>query len=92
MCSLLTKDSHFVWTSDMQLEFEEVKIAIASSVQLIHSDTNKPVEFETDASLKGLGAVLIQGGRPVKFLSKLLTQIEAEYSNIERAFACPFCL
>ena len=61
MCSLLKKDSHFVWTGDMQLEFEEVKKAIANSVQLTHFDPNKPAEIETDASLKGLGAVLIQG-------------------------------
>ena len=48
----------------MQLEFE-VKKAIASSVHLTHFDPNKPAEIETDASPKGLGAVLIQGGRPI---------------------------
>ena len=93
MRSLLKKDIHFVWTSDMQLEFEDVKEAIADSVELTHFDPNKPAEIETDASLKGLGAVLIQAGRPVKFLSKSLTGTEAEYSNIEREllavlFAC----
>ena len=53
MHSFWKKDSHFVWTSDMQLEFEEVKKVIASSVQLTHFDPNKPAEIETDASLKG---------------------------------------
>jgi hypothetical protein len=43
--------------------------------------------------LKGIGAVLLQDGKPVKFLSKSLTKTEADYSNIEREllavlFAC----
>ena len=49
--------------------------------------------IETDASLKGFGTVLIQEGKPVRFLSKSLTKTEADYSNIERemlaiVFAC----
>ena len=93
MRGLLKKDVHFVWSSDMQQEFNTVTKAIADAVQLIHFDPNKPVTIETDASLKGLGAVLIQNGKPVKFLSKSLTPAESDYSNIEREllavlFAC----
>lgn len=93
MRSLLKKDVHFVWTSDMAQEFENIKQAIASNVKLIHFDPNRETEIETDASIKGLGAVLIQDGRPVRFLSKSLTTTEADYSNIEREllavlFAC----
>jgi len=93
MRGLLKKDVHFVWTSDMQQEFETIKQVIANAVSLTHFDPNKPAVIETDASLKGLGAVLIQDGRPVRFLSKSLTQTEMEYSNIEREllavlFAC----
>jgi len=53
-------------------------------VSLTHFDPNKPAVIETDASLKGLGPELIQDGRPVRFLSKSLSQTEIEYSNIER--------
>ena len=84
MRSLLKKDSHFVWTQDMESEFLHVKQAISSAVALSHFDANKPAVIETDASLKGLGVVLCQDGRPVKFLSKSLTRAESEYSNIER--------
>ena len=92
MRSLMKKDTHFVWTSDM-LEFQDVKKAIASCVELTHFDLNKPAVLETDTSLTGLGAVLIQKKQPVKFFSKSLTSTEAEYSNIEREllailFAC----
>ena len=93
MRGLMKKDVHFVWTSDMQQEFENIKQAMANAVDLTHFDPTKPTIIETDASLKGLGAVLIQDGKPIKFLSKSLTQTESNYSNIEREllavlFAC----
>lgn len=93
MRSLMKRDTHFIWTSDMQKELDTVKTNIANAVKLIHYDPNEPAFIETDASLKGLGAVLIQNGRPVRFLSKALTPAEANYSNIEREllavlFAC----
>ena len=77
----------------MQKELDTIKKDIANAVKLIHYDPNKPAVIETDASLKGLGAVLIQDGRPVHFLSKALTLAEANYSYIEREllavlFAC----
>ena len=77
----------------MQKELNTIKNDIASAVELIHYDPNKPAIIETDASLKGIGAVLIQDGKPVRFLSKALTPAEANYTNIEREllailFAC----
>ena len=89
MQSLLKRDTHFVWTSDMQGELDRIKRDIANAVQLVHYDPKKPAIIETDASQKGLGAVLVQGNKPVRFLSKALTN----YSNIEREllailFAC----
>jgi transposase InsO family protein len=93
MRGLLKKDVHFVWTSDMQREFDTIKRAIGEATGLLHFDTDKSVTIETDASMKGIGAVLLQDGQPVKFVSKSLTKAEAEYSNIEREllavlFAC----
>lgn len=77
----------------MQKELDTIKADIASFVKLIHYDPSKPAIIEADASLKGRGAVLIQDGKPVRFLSKALTPAEANYSNIEREllavlFAC----
>jgi transposase InsO family protein len=93
MRGLLKKDVHFIWTSDMQQDFNRIKHDIASATKLVHYDPNKPAIIETDASLKGLGAVLIQDGKPVRFLSKSLTKAETDYANIEREllavlFAC----
>ena len=40
MRGLLKKDVNYVWTSDMQKEFESVKQAISNAVQLTHFDPN----------------------------------------------------
>lgn len=93
MRGLLKKDVKYMWTNDMQAEFDSIKVSISQVTTLTHFDATKPVVIETDASLKGLGVVLLQEGRPVKFLSKSLTRTESEYSNIEREllailFAC----
>ena len=77
MRSLLKKQVVYCWSSDMQKEFEEIKAALSRTVSLIHFDPNQPAMIETDASLKGLEAVLIQENKPVKFLSKSLTQAES---------------
>ena len=39
---------------------------------------------QADASLRGLGACLIQDGKPMAFTSKSLTGVESRYANIER--------
>ena len=50
--------------------------------QLWHTLT--PTVLQVDSSLYGLGAVLMQEGRPIAFASKLLTDTESHYANIER--------
>ena len=93
MRSLLKRDTQFVWTRDMQKELYTIKHDIANAVKLTHYDPSKPAVIETDASVKGLGAVMVQDGKPVRFLSEALPPAEANYSNIEREllavlFAC----
>ena len=68
----------------MQKELNAIKNEIANAVQFTHYEPNKSAVIETDASLTGLGAVLIQEGKHVRFLSKALTPAEANYSNIGR--------
>ena len=40
--------------------------------------------LQCDASLKGLGACIIQDSKPIAFTSKSLTDTETRYANIER--------
>ena len=53
-------------------------------VRFQYFDSAKPVTIEVDASLCGHGATLIQDRGPVEYRSKLLTETETHYSNIER--------
>ena len=39
--------------------------------------------IQTDTSEYGLGAAFIQGGPPIAFASKFLTDIKTRYANIE---------
>ena len=40
--------------------------------------------IQTDASKKGLGAVLLQNSKPVMYVSRALTETKQNYSNIQR--------
>ena len=51
---------------------------------LVSYDLGRPVTLATDASEKAIGAVLTQDGKPVIFVSRILTSAEQRYSSIER--------
>ena len=61
-----------------------MKNLIAAQTKLQYYDPASPADLEVDASLKGLGAALVQANGPVAFASKALTSTETNYSNIER--------
>ena len=50
----------FQWTSDHQEAFEKLKLALTTAPVLAYPNYSKPFILETDASLKGLGTVLLQ--------------------------------
>ena len=50
----------FQWTQVHQESFDRLKLALTSAPILAYPDHEKPFCLETDASLKGLGAVLSQ--------------------------------
>ncbi len=81
---LLKGDTPFDWSEDHQHAFEQIKQCMASNVGLKYYDPSCEVNLEVDASMKGLGAALVQKEGPVVFASKALTTAESNYSNIER--------
>ena len=82
--TLCKKDTLFTWESSQQTAFEAIKKEITSAPVLAYFDRPKASTIQSDASKKGLGAVLIQDDKPVIYASRALTETKQSYSNIER--------
>ena len=54
----LLKDTLFVWTTTTEASFQALKKAPTSTPVLAIPNFDKPFTVETDASAKGIGAVL----------------------------------
>lgn len=72
LIDLLKKGTVFVWTSLHEEAFVAFKQALLTAPVLALPDFAKTFVVETDASDKGIGAVLMQSGHPLAFLSKAL--------------------
>ena len=81
---LLKKDTDFIWNRTYDATFQWVKEAIVSDTTLRYFDPSLPVTIQVDASQVGLGAALLQNGKPIAFDSKALAETECGYANIER--------
>ena len=84
--ALLKKENCFAWDKNTNTCFQKIKSQLQKALlrPLRYYDWTKPVTLQCDASLKGLGACIIQDGQPIAFASKSLTDTETHYANIER--------
>jgi len=57
---LLKKDCKFHWTDDCETAFQLLKDEVINATKLSHFDPAKQLILATDASNKGIGAVLMQ--------------------------------
>ena len=85
---LLKKDTDFIWNCTYDTAFEWIKEALISDTTLRYFNPSLPVTIQVDASQVGLGAALLQNGKPIAFVSKALTKTECQYTNIERDASC----
>ena len=75
---LLKKDVPFLWQEDHQHAFNDLKRSITPESCLRYFNPQEETTLEVDASQKGLGACLLQGGRPVAFASKSLSSAQGK--------------
>ena len=80
----LSKDKvPFNWGPEHKEAFTMVKKDIAKAPVLADYSPWKQTALQTDASIKNLGACLLQEEQPVYFISKALTDAQKGYVSIE---------
>jgi len=84
--NLTKKDVPFIWNSNCSTSFDTLKMMIASAPILSPPDFGKLFIIITDASLDGIGGVLLQLDdnnveKPLSFQSRTLFDLEKHYAN-----------
>ena len=84
-----TKPNQVVWTPECAAAFDQLKDSLCSSPVLKSPDWDKPFILQTDASNRGVGAILSQpdadgSDRPVAYFSRKLLPREERFSTIEK--------
>ena len=73
----------FNWGPEHQAAFKLMKREIIRAPVLAYYNPKKETILQTDASINGLGACLLQDHKPVYFASKALTETHRGYVAIE---------
>ena len=90
MTRLTGKNSKWEWTDQCQKAFDGLKQDLTSAPVLASPDITKPFEVVTDAYCTGIGAVLLQEGRPIAFESRTLTDAETRYNTTDQELLASF--
>jgi hypothetical protein len=83
LTALLKKNS-FTWIPIAAQAFQTLNMSMCTTPVLALLDFTKTFVLECDASGKGVGAVLMQEGRPLAFTSKQLSKINLGKSIYEK--------
>ena len=81
---LLSNEVSWHWNGDKQQSFQKLKEMVTNTPVLTYFDSEKPVLLTVDSSSTGLGAAVIQNGKPVAYGSRALTTTQQKYSQLEK--------
>lgn len=86
---LLKQKQSWIWSDAQTITFTEVKEELTKPIVLSLYDLKADTKIATDASLYGLGAVLLQETtesqwKPVAYASRSMTETERRYAQIEK--------
>ncbi|KAG8483084.1 hypothetical protein CXB51_022054 [Gossypium anomalum] len=79
MTKLLQKNVKFEWTDKCQQSFKKLKARLTEAPILVQPEPGKEFVIYSDASLTGLGCVLMQEGKVVAYASRQLKPHEKNY-------------
>lgn len=86
LTELLKKHVPFVWTPSHEQSFTALKDALRNAPVLALPDFSQPFAIETDACGTGVGAVLLQSGHPLAYISKALGPRSQGLSTYEKEY------
>ena len=78
------QEVEFELTESVHAASSRTKEEISKNVTLPYFNPKSETTLQTNASKKGLGAVILQNSKPVMFASRALTGAEKNYQNLER--------
>ncbi|XP_072064483.1 uncharacterized protein [Arachis hypogaea] len=79
LTKLTRKDTPFIWTPKCEESFQALKHRLTTAPVLVLPEPSEPFEVYCDASLKGLGCVLMQHQNVVAYASRQLRPHEMNY-------------
>ena len=82
--NLTRKNVPWVWSKDCDNAVLTIKRKISTPPLLVYFDETKPLMLQVDSSKSGLGAVLLQDGKPIEYASRALTPAEQNWAQIEK--------
>lgn len=78
------KKNSFVWCESQEKAFQHLKLMMSTPPVLALPNFNEPFVLEADASGQGIGAVIMQQGKPIAFFIKSLGPKAAAASTYEK--------
>ena len=84
LTEICRQNVEFELNESVHVAFSRTKEEISKNVTLPYFNPGRLTTLQTDASKKGLGAVILQDSRPVMFVFWALTGAEKNYQNLKR--------
>ncbi|XP_052886966.1 uncharacterized protein LOC128295432 [Gossypium arboreum] len=86
------KNVEFVWSDECQRNFDQLKKMLTEALVLTQPESGVPYVVYSDASLNGLGCVLMQSGKVIAYASRQLKLHEKNYPTHNLKLAAIFLL
>ena len=89
---LTRKDTEWTWSEKQDKAFSEVKRLVSQAPVLSYYQPDRPLSIQCDASQKGLGAALLQDGRPIAYASRSLVRVSSDHKPLESILSKPLAV